>query len=50
LFVRRCGGGNIPSILEVIPENDLREAILAEYKKRLILYKLTDERFKKNME
>lgn len=35
------------SILEVVPEDDLREAMFAEYKKRLTLYKLTNERFKK---
>jgi len=34
-------------LLDLIPENELREAVLSEYEKRLVLYRLTDERFKK---
>jgi uncharacterized protein YlxP (DUF503 family) len=34
-------------LLDLIPESELKEAVLSEYEKRLVLYKLTDERFKK---
>ena len=34
-------------ILDLIPENELKDAVLSEYKKRLVLHKLTDERLKK---
>lgn len=34
-------------ILEIIPEDDLKDAILSEYKRKLTLYKMTDEKFRK---
>lgn len=36
-------------LLDLIPENELKEAVLSEYEKRLVLYiyRLTDERLKK---
>jgi transaldolase len=34
-------------LLDLIPESELKEAVLSEYGKKLVLYKLTDERFKK---
>ena len=30
-------------LLDLIPEKELKEAVLSEYKKRMVLYKLTDE-------
>lgn len=35
------------NILEIVPEDDLKDAILSEYKRKLTLYKLTDEKFRK---
>jgi uncharacterized protein YlxP (DUF503 family) len=34
-------------LLDLIPENELKDAVLSEYEKRLVLYRLTDERLKK---
>ena len=34
-------------LLEVVSEKEIKEALLAEYEKKLVLYKLTDERLKK---
>ncbi|MBI5193227.1 MAG: hypothetical protein HZA08_07290 [Nitrospirae bacterium] len=34
-------------LLDLIPENEIKEAVLSEYERRLVLYKLTDERLKK---
>jgi len=34
-------------ILEIVPEDDLKEAIISEYKRKVTLYKLTDEKFRK---
>lgn len=34
-------------LLDLIPENEIKDAVLREYEKRLILYRFTDERFKK---
>lgn len=34
-------------LLDVIPEKELKEAVLSEYEKRLVFYKFTDERLKK---
>ncbi len=34
-------------IMEIIPENDLKDAIVNDYKRKLILYKMTDEKFRK---
>ncbi len=35
------------SILEIIPEDDLKDAIKSEYKRKFTLYKITDEKFRK---
>ena len=35
-------------LLDLIPEKELKEAVLSEYKKRIVLYKLTDEQMRKN--
>ena len=34
-------------LLDLIPEKELKEAVLSEYKKRIVLYKLTDEQMRK---
>ncbi len=34
-------------LLDLIPEEELKAAVLSEYKKRQILYKLTDEQMRK---
>ncbi len=34
-------------VIDLIPEKEIREAVLSEYERRLVLYKLTDERLKK---
>ena len=34
-------------LLDLIPEKELKEAVLSEYKKRMVLYKLTDEQMRK---
>lgn len=34
-------------LVDIIPEKELKEAVLSEYERRLVLYRLTDERFKK---
>ncbi len=34
-------------IADILPEREIKEAVLGEYEKRLVLYKLTDEQFKK---
>jgi transaldolase len=37
-------------ILDIVSEKEIKEALLAEYEKKIILYKLTDERLKKKYE
>lgn len=34
-------------LLDLIPENELKEAVISDYEKKLVLYRLTDERLKK---
>ncbi len=34
-------------LVDLLPEKEIKEAVLGEYEKRLVLYKLTDERLKK---
>lgn len=34
-------------LADIIPEKEITEAVLSEYEKRLVLYKLTDEQLKK---
>lgn len=34
-------------LFDLIPENELKEAVLSEYEKRLLLHKLKDEQMKK---
>ena len=34
-------------LIDIISEKELKEVVLSEYKRRIVLYKLTDERFKK---
>ncbi len=34
-------------VIDLIPEKEIREAVLSEYERRLVLHKLTDERLKK---
>lgn len=34
-------------IADIIPENELKEAVLSESRRKLVIYKLTDERLKK---
>ena len=36
-------------LLDLIPENELKEAVISDYEKKLVLYKLTDERLKKKL-
>lgn len=37
-------------LVDIIPEKELKEAVLREYEWRLILYRMTDKRFKKSTE
>ena len=34
-------------LIDIISEKEIKEAVLSEYERRLVLYRLTDERFKK---
>ena len=34
-------------IIDLIPEKELKDAVLNEYKRKLVLYRLTDEQLKK---
>ncbi|MBI5409879.1 MAG: hypothetical protein HZA14_10980 [Nitrospirae bacterium] len=34
-------------LIDLIPEKELKETVLSEYEKKIVLYKLTDERLKK---
>lgn len=34
-------------ILEIVSENELKEAMVSEYKRKFTLYKITDEKFRK---
>ncbi|MCE5195364.1 MAG: hypothetical protein LLF28_07970 [Nitrospiraceae bacterium] len=34
-------------LADLLPEKEIKEAVLSEYEKRLTLFKLTDERFRK---
>ncbi|MDO9289330.1 MAG: hypothetical protein Q7T83_11135 [Thermodesulfovibrionales bacterium] len=34
-------------IADILPEKEIKDAVLGEYEKRLVLYKLTDEQLKK---
>jgi len=34
-------------LLDLLPEKEIKEAVLSDYEKRLVLYKLIDERLKK---
>lgn len=34
-------------LLDFLSEKELKEAVLSDYERRLVLYKLTDEQFKK---
>lgn len=34
-------------IADILPEKEIKEAVLGEYEKRLVLYKLADEQLKK---
>ena len=34
-------------LIDIISEKELKEIVLSKYERRLVLYKLTDERFKK---
>ena len=34
-------------LLDLISEKELKEVVLSEYERRIVLYKLTEERFKK---
>ncbi|OHB47821.1 MAG: hypothetical protein A2099_04175 [Planctomycetes bacterium GWF2_39_10] len=34
-------------LVDIIPEKEIKEAVLSEYERRLVLYRLTDEQFKK---
>ncbi len=43
-------GGSMVKIIEIIPDDDLKDAILSEYKRKHILYKMTDEKFRKKYE
>lgn len=36
-------------LVELISEKEIKEAVLGEYEKRLVLYKFTDELLKKNI-
>jgi len=37
-------------LVDIIPEKEIKEAVLSEYERRVVLYRLTDERFKKSTE
>ena len=37
-------------LIDIISEKELKEAVLSEFERRVILYRLTDERFKKSTE
>jgi len=34
-------------LADLLPEKEIKEAVLSEYEKRLTLFKLTDEKFRK---
>lgn len=34
-------------LIDLIPENELKEAVISDYEKKLVMYKMTDERLKK---
>ncbi len=34
-------------LIDLLPEKEIKEAVLSEYEKRLALFKLTDEKFRK---
>jgi len=34
-------------LADILPEKEIKEAVLSEYEKRLVLYKFTDEQLKK---
>ena len=34
-------------LIDLIPEKEIKDAVLGEYEKRLVLYRFTDERLKK---
>mgnify|MGYP001565268341 CR=1 FL=1 len=34
-------------LADILPEKEIKEAVLGEYEKRLVLYKFTDEQMKK---
>ena len=34
-------------LADLLPEKEIREAVLSEYEKRLTLFKITDEKFRK---
>ena len=34
-------------LTDLLPEKEIKEAVLSEYEKRLTLFKLTDEKFRK---
>ncbi len=34
-------------IIDLIPDKEIKDAVLNEYKRKLVLYKLTDEQLKK---
>ena len=34
-------------LVDIIPEKELKKAVLSEYERRVVLYRLTDERVKK---
>lgn len=34
-------------LVDIIPEKEIKEAVLSEYERRLVLYRLTVEQFKK---
>ena len=37
-------------LIDIISEKELKEAVQSGYERRLVLYRLTDERFKKSTE
>ena len=36
-------------LIDIISEKELKEVVLNEYERKTVLYKLADERFKRNM-
>ena len=34
-------------VIDLLPEDEIKEAVLNEYRRKLVLYRLTDERLKK---